>query len=98
MKLPHECYNIDDIRKEIDTIDNEIIGLIGKRYAFIKEIIKYKSNTDEVYATDRYNAVIDKRRDLAEKHKLDPDIIEKIYRLLMDYFIEEQLELLKRKT
>jgi isochorismate pyruvate lyase len=97
MKLPHECKNIEEVRREIDNIDSEIIGLIGKRHDFIKVIVKYKKNTDDVYATNRYNAVIDERRKIAIQHQLSPEVIEKIYRLMMDYFIEEQLDLLHNK-
>jgi isochorismate pyruvate lyase len=97
MKLPHECKNIEEVRREIDRIDAEIIGLIGKRLDFIKAIIKYKNNEDDVYATDRYNAVIEERRKMAILNNLRPDVIEKIYKLMMDYFIEEQLDLLSNK-
>jgi isochorismate pyruvate lyase len=94
MKVPHECRNIEEVRREIDSIDAEIISLLGKRLDFIQAIVKYKNNADDVYATGRYNAVIDERRKMAILHRLDPDVIEKIYRLLMDYFIEEQFNLL----
>ncbi len=97
MKLPHECHSIEEVRLEIDKIDLAIIDLIAKRFSFIQEIIKYKSNTDEVYAKNRYSAVISKRREIAVSHHLNPDIIEGMYRIMMDYFIKEQLELLKNK-
>lgn len=97
MKLPHECNSIDEVRQEIDEIDHAIIGLIGKRFSFIKEIVKYKSSIDEVYAKNRYNTVISKRREIAAEYSLNPDVIENIYRVLMEYFINEQLELLKEK-
>jgi isochorismate pyruvate lyase len=97
MKKPKECQCIEEVRQEIDEIDNEIIGLIGKRFSFIKEIVKYKRNIDDVYAKKRYKTVISKRRELAVSNNLDPDIIERIYRIMMDYFINEQLELLKKK-
>jgi isochorismate pyruvate lyase len=97
MKLPRECHSIEEVRQEIDEIDSAIIGLIGKRFSFIKEIVKYKNNTDEVYAKTRYNTVISERREIAASHHLNPDVIESIYRIMMDYFIKEQLELLKIK-
>jgi isochorismate pyruvate lyase len=97
MKLPHECNSIEEIRNEIDEIDHAIIGLIGKRFTFIKEIVKYKNNSDEVYAKNRYFAVLEERRKIAESHHLNPDVIESMYRIMMDYFIREQLELLKEK-
>jgi isochorismate pyruvate lyase len=97
MKVPHECKNIEEVRREIDSIDAEIIDLIGKRRDYIQAIVKYKNNPDEVYAKDRHNAVIDERRKMAILHRLDPDVIEKIYRLLMNYFIEEQFDLIRNK-
>jgi isochorismate pyruvate lyase len=96
MKLPHECQNIEEVRQEIDEIDEAIIGLIGKRFAFIQEIVKFKSNSDDVYAKNRFQTVINHRRELAALHNLDPDVIENIYRIMMSYFIKEQLELLKK--
>jgi isochorismate pyruvate lyase len=97
MKLPHECHSIEEIRQEIDEIDHSIINLIANRFSFIREIINYKSNADEVYAKDRYFAVINDRRETAISHHLDPDVIENIFRIMMDYFIKEQLGLLKNK-
>lgn len=97
MKLPQECYSIEELRQNIDEIDHTIISLIGKRYSFIQEIIKYKNNIEEVYAKNRYLAVIGERRKFATECNLNPDVIESIIRILMDYSIKEQLELLKNK-
>jgi isochorismate pyruvate lyase len=97
MKIPHEYHSIEEVRQKIDEIDNSIIGLIGERFSIIQEIVKYKSSIDEVYATDRYNTVLRKRMEVAAGYGLDPDVIEKMYRIMMDYFIKEQLELLKKK-
>jgi isochorismate pyruvate lyase len=97
MKEPNECQSINEVRLEIDEIDNAIIRLIAKRFSFIQEIVKYKSSIDEVYAKDRFGSVISKRREFAANHNLDPDVIEKMYRIMMNYFIEEQLELFKKR-
>jgi len=97
MKLPHECKSIEEVRLQIDEIDQIIIDLIGKRFSFIREIVKYKNTVDEVIAKNRFQTVISERREMAISHRLDPDVIEKIYRIMMKYFIQEQLELLKKK-
>jgi len=98
MKLPNECLSIEEVRQEIDEIDHAIISLIGKRFSYIQEIVKFKRNTDDVYAKSRYKTVISERREIAASHHLNPDVIENIYRIMMDYFIQEQLELLKKKN
>jgi isochorismate pyruvate lyase len=97
MKLPQECRNLEEIRQQIDEIDQIIIEMIGNRFSYIKEIVRFKSNADEVYAKNRYHEVIRRRREIAALHHLDPDVIENIYKILMEYFIREQLELLKIK-
>jgi len=97
MKMPHECQNIEEIRKEIDDIDHDILRLIGKRVTYIKAIIKYKNNSDDVKAKERHSEVITERRSYAESLDLDPDVIEIIYQVLMDYSMEIQLALLKNK-
>jgi isochorismate pyruvate lyase len=97
MKLPQDCQSIEEVRREIDEIDQAIIGLIGKRFSFVREIVKYKKNADDVYAKSRYDDVINTRRGIAVSNNLNPDVIENIYRVMMDYFIKEQLNLLKNK-
>jgi len=95
--MPQECQNIEEVRQKIDEIDHAIIGLIGKRFSLIQEIVKFKSSIDEVHAKTRYNKVISQRREIAVNHNLDPDVIERLYRIMMDYFIKEQLDLLGKK-
>jgi len=97
MKLPHECNSIGEVRQEIDYIDKNIISLIGQRFSYIREIVKYKNDIDAVYAKERYLNVIRIRRHYAADNKLDPDLIEDLYRIMLDYSINEQLELFKKK-
>jgi len=97
MKLPEECNNITEIRNEIDNIDQQIIELIGKRFRYVKGIVKFKSNEEDVIARKRYEEVLLNRRNWAEKQNLNPEIIENIYKTLMKYFIDEQMKLLKDK-
>ena len=96
MEKPEDCRNIDEIRNCIDQLDTEIIRLLGERFKYIQEIVKYKKKDKEsIVANERRERVILTRRELAEKNGLNPDIIEKIYKLLIDHFIDEELELIK---
>jgi len=96
-RSPEQCTSIEDVRSEIDKLDQEIISLLGKRFLYVKEIMKFKSNNEEIYARERYNQVIKSRRELASKHGLSPDIIERVYTLLISYFIEEEQKILNAK-
>jgi len=96
MKLPTDCDTITEIRSEIDNLDQQIIELIGKRFSYVKEIVRFKSNEEDVLAQKRYREVLEKRREWAKNQNLNPDTIEDIYKTLMKYFIDEQMKLLKK--
>jgi isochorismate pyruvate lyase len=98
MREPGTCETIEAIRAEIDAIDGEIMILLGRRFGFVKEIVRFKNDTGEIVAQKRYDEVIARRRELAGMNGLNPDIIEKMYRTLMDHFIEEEMKLLEKKT
>jgi len=90
MKNPGDCSTIDEIRDEIDSIDNQIITLLGKRFLYVKEIVKFKKSVEDVIARERYNKVFEVRRKWAVEKGIDPDVVENIYKILIHYFIEEQ--------
>ena len=92
MKLPQECTNIEEIRTEIDCIDFEIVTLLGQRFGYVKEIMRFKQTEEDVRAPQRYNAVLAQRRLWAAEKGLDPDVIEEMYRNLIAHFIDEELK------
>ncbi len=94
-KLPHECTDITEVRNEIDSIDAEIIQLLSTRFGYVREVVKYKENTDSgIEASDRRAAVIASRRQWAEEADINPDVIETIYNALIDYFIVEEKKIM----
>jgi len=99
MKQPDKCENIEEIREAIDNIDKEIIRLIGRRFGYVKEIVKFKNkDRDSIVDKDRYNEVIENRRKLAVENGLNPDLIENIYKNLIDHFINKEIEIAKRSN
>lgn len=96
-KLPSACQTIDEVRSEIDALDRQIISLLGRRFSFVKEIVRFKSNRNEIVARERYDEVIRTRRELAEQHNLSPDVIEQMYRVMIAHNIEEEHKLLDTK-
>jgi isochorismate pyruvate lyase len=96
MKRPIECASIDEVRNEIDQIDQEVIRLIATRYEYVKEIVRFKTNAEDVKAQKRYVEVFEKRRQWAVENGLSPDAIEQVYKTLVHYFIDEQMKMIKK--
>lgn len=99
MKPAGKCCSIEEIREAIDQIDQQIIELLGKRYVYVKEVVRFKKPTkDSIVAQSRFDNVISSRREMAEANGLNPDIIEKIYRDLLGHFIAEEMKIIQKKT
>ena len=92
MKAPNECLNMQDIRAEIDAIDRQIINAFAKRFEYVKAASKFKTSKTSVKAPERFKAMLQQRRIWAEEGGLNPDVIEKLYQDLVNYFIEEELK------
>jgi len=94
-RLPEECTNIDEVRHEIDNVDQEIIRLLAVRFGYVREVVKYKEKTaNAIEATDRKNQVFQTRRQWAEAQGINPDVVEDIYRRLVQYFIDEEKKII----
>jgi len=89
-----EVSSLAEARAAIDVIDAEIIRLLGNRAGYVRQVVKFKQTAEEVRAPARYAEVMRRRREMAEAAGLNPDVIERMYRLLVDNFIKEEMALL----
>ncbi|SEW51642.1 isochorismate lyase [Chitinophaga arvensicola] len=92
MKSPEDCSNMQEIRAAIDSIDEEVVQLLGKRFAYVKAAAKFKTSEKDVQAPERFRAMLQQRRQWAEAAGLSPDAIEKMYTDLVKHFIEEEMK------
>ena len=97
-KRPEECRTLADIRGEIDRIDRDIIHAIGERKHYVMAAAAFKTTPTEVAAPERFAAMIQARRQWADEEGLSPDVIEKIYRDLVNHFIAEEQAHWSRKA
>jgi len=96
-KLPEECTSIEEVRKEIDVLDKEILRLLGERFKYVKEIVRFKNKDKEsIVALDRYVNVINQRKLWGKENGLNPEVIEKMYKLLIGHFIKEEMKILEQ--
>jgi isochorismate pyruvate lyase len=97
MKKPEECLSIQDVRAEIDRLDRQIVSAVGERYRYVQAVSKFKTSEAAVRAPERQAAMLQERRQWATDAGLNPDVIEKMYRDLIDYFVSEELSQLNEQ-
>ena len=94
VKTPDECSSIEEVRAEIDRLDEQIVTALGQRFAYVKAVTRFKKTAADVQATERIRVVLSSRRQWAVDAGLDPAVIEQMYRDLIAYFIAEEKKIL----
>ena len=72
MKPPEECTNLEDVSLGIDTLDREVIALIGRRARYVEAAARFKTGESSVRAPERRQAMLETRRRWAEEEGLKP--------------------------
>ena len=97
MKTPTDCTSLADVRDAIDHVDEQIVALMGLRADYVRSAAHFKSSEAEVAAPERQAAMLQARREWAARENLDPDFIERLYRVVVHYFIGREMEHWKEK-
>jgi isochorismate pyruvate lyase len=87
-----DCKSLEEVRSNIDRIDNQIVKLIAERGSFVRQASKYKKDSNDVKAPQRVESVIQKVRALADDYGANPDMVEKIYREMIYCFINMEMD------
>lgn len=87
-----ECSSLEEVRENIDRIDNEIIKLIAERGTYVIQASAFKKNEDGVKAPGRVEAVIKRVREKALEYGANPDMVENLYREMISGFINMEME------
>ena len=85
------CKDLEEVRSNIDRIDDAIIKLIAERGSFVAQASKFKKNEDGVRDSSRVEKVIQKVREKAELHGANPDMVETLYREMISRFINMEM-------
>ncbi len=86
------CKDLNEVRENIDRIDNQIVKLIAERSYYVKQAANFKKDSEDVKAPNRVEMVIEKVRKIAADNNLNPDIIDIVYRNMINSFINMELE------
>jgi isochorismate pyruvate lyase len=87
-----ESNSIEEVRINIDSIDEQIVKLIAQRGEFVKQAAKFKKDNDDVKAPKRVEEVINKVKNIAKLNGANEDVIENVYKAMIDSFIKAEMK------
>ena len=82
-----DCKSMTEIRENIDRMDRLIVPLIAERADYVRQAAAFKKTRPDVHVPWRIEDVVTKVKALAEKEGMDLELIEAIYRALVDHHI-----------
>ncbi|GAB1364576.1 chorismate mutase [Rhodobacter sp.] len=91
MLRPEDCTTMADIRAEIDRLDDALVRLFADRAGYIDRAAEIKAGVDLPARIDsRVEEVVRNVRRHAETYGLPPDLVEKLWRRLIDWSIARE--------
>jgi isochorismate pyruvate lyase len=91
MKMPKDCTTMADIRAGIDQLDEELVRLFAQRAGYIDRAAVIKADVDlPARIGSRVEEVVANVRRHAEVYGLPPELVEKLWRRLIDWSIARE--------
>ncbi|ODR98699.1 chorismate mutase [Methyloceanibacter methanicus] len=96
-RAAQSCNSMDEVRVEIDRIDEQMVDLICERFAYVDRAWQLKNSPADATVPWRIQQVIDKVRARAEKNALPPELVEALWRQMIGWFIQYEEENLRKE-
>ncbi len=90
MKPPAACDGLAEVREAINTLDRELLALLGRRAGYIHAAARFKTDAASVRASERVRAMLERRRVWAAEESLDPEVVAQLFTLLVEYFTRRE--------
>lgn len=84
-KSPAQCTTKEDVRAELDRIDQALLVLFAERHRYVTRMAEIKTDPHEAHDPVRIKSMLDKQRRRAEELGLDEDQAELIWQTLIDW-------------
>ena len=81
------CTTMQDVRRYIDALDDILVPLLVTRGGYMTQAARIKQTEHQVRDEDRIEAIVARVRERAALHGGQPEVIEAIYRSMMEAYI-----------
>mgnify|MGYP003951224683 CR=1 FL=1 len=94
---PLNKKKLDKLRLKLDTLDNDLLKLIKKRFNLVNEVLKVKIYKKEIIDKKRIKFILKKIRKKSLKLLIDPKITNRIWKNMIWAFIDYENRNFRKK-
>ena len=96
---PENCGTMEQVRREIDRIDADLVALLVERWGYVDRAWQLKERPEDATVPWRIQQVIDRVRAACEGTDLPPALAESVWRQVIGWGIQhEQDKLAERQS
>ena len=97
MQEPERCETMAEVRAGVDALDEQVVGLLARRFRFMDAAARIKPHRDQVRDEPRKAAVIGRVRAFAQELGVPPDLVADLYERLVEASIAYELDRFERR-
>ena len=94
---PLKTKKLSKIRLELDKLDNVLIKVIKKRTNLVKKVLRLKDKKSQIVDYKRIKIILKNINKKSIKNKVDPKITEKIWKNMIQAYIDFEKRNFKKK-
>lgn len=84
------CTTMEDVRRYIDALDDVLVPLLVTRGGYMTQAARIKQDASQVRDEERIQAIVDRVRARTQIEGGEPDVMEAIYRSMMEAYIAHE--------
>ena len=94
---PNNKKRLIILRKKLDFIDNQLIRILKKRFNIVQNVLKLKEKKSEIIDRKRINVILRDIKKKSKKNKIDTKITLKVWKSMINAFIQYEFRNFKKK-
>ena len=95
---PNNKKKLNVLRKKLDLLDNQLIKILKKRFNIVQNVLKLKEKKSEIIDKKRINIILDNIKRKSKKNKIDTKITLKVWKSMINAFIQYEFRNFKKKS
>ena len=94
---PEKQKKLNNLRKQLDNLDNSFIKLIKKRSNLVNKVLKLKNYKNQIVDKKRIKIILNRVKKKSIKNNIDPKITNRIWKNMIWSYINYEKRNFKKK-
>tara|TARA_B100001027_G_C16065759_1_gene240691 strand:- start:302 stop:595 length:294 start_codon:yes stop_codon:yes gene_type:complete len=94
---PNNKKKLIVLRRKLDLLDNKLIKILKKRFDIVQKVLKLKEKKSEIIDRKRINIILSNIKKKSKKIKIDTKITLKVWKSMINAFIQYEYRNFKKK-